>query len=84
MCSLKINFRNKLLRILTTQIGPNCLMICSVIYATTMQWKSQVCFKSTINTHLELSKKLDDSSLADCVSVRVQVTPLPVSYLLSS
>lgn len=84
MCSLKINFRNKLLRIVTTQTGPNSSMIRSVIYATMMQWKSQVCFKSTISAHLELSEKLDSSSLAECVSTCVQVTPLPGSYLLSS
>lgn len=56
MCLLKTNFRYKLLRILTTQIGPKSLMTPSVTCASVLQWKSHVCLKSIINTHLEVKK----------------------------
>lgn len=57
MCLLKTNFRYKLLRILTTQIGPKSLMTASVSCASVLQWKSHMCLKSKIiNTHLEVNK----------------------------
>lgn len=56
MCLLKTNSRYKLLRILTTQIGPKSLMTPSVTCGSLVQWESHVCLKSIINTHLEVSK----------------------------
>lgn len=55
MCLLKTNFRYKLLRILTTQIGPKSLMTPSATCASVLQC-SHVCLKAIINTHLEVNK----------------------------
>lgn len=77
MCLLKTNFRYKLLRILTTQIGPKSLMTPSATCARVLQWKSHVCLKPKIKTHLEVNKPCTAPWLGvPGVNTCVQVKPL--------